>query len=224
MTEGLSEEDLLDLFKKLNDLEYHFLNEVKLFVKIEGKNENVQSVDLFISAIVNRSISIIQGFLTLASNNNYISAVPLIRIQIDNCLRFYAITLVENYDIFFADYLKGLHISNMKDSSGNKMNDTYLVTKLDSEVFPGIRKLYTNTSGYIHFSNEHAFLQTQLVKDKERTIVTCIGNYDFFSIDKKCDIVYNMLKVSEMLLFLVGTWKYKKIIIIENQIDTQRIL
>lgn len=209
-TKNVTEEDLYKVIKNLGKLETVFLNEAKLFLQIGEQNGHIHTMDLFTSAIINRSISLMRGFVTLAKDNNYISAVPLIRIQLDNCLRFYAATLATDYNDFFTEYLKGTHIRNLKDATGAKMTDTHLVTALD-KVFPGIHNLYINSSGHVHFSNEHSFLQTTLVADKERTIRTRIGYYDFYAIDKKVDFAYNMFKASEILLDLTRSWKFQKL-------------
>jgi len=85
------------------------------------------TIDLYLSAIINRAISFIRGFKLLATEHNYISSVPIIRMQIDNCLRLYAGSIVTNHSDFFNEYLKGTHIRNLKDATGNKMTDFYLV-------------------------------------------------------------------------------------------------
>ncbi len=202
---SVTEKDLNDIFIKIEDIEKDFINVSKLFLQ----TGNLYSMDYYASAIVNRSISLMRGFLTLSKDNNYISSVPLIRVQLDNCLRFYAINLVEDVNVYFIQYLKGKHIRNLKDRDGKKMTDAYLSEKLDKLV-PGIRDLYKNSSGYIHFSNEHSFLQTNIVKNKERTVATKIGFYDFFTIDKKVDFSYNMFKASETLLMMVKGWAIQK--------------
>lgn len=206
----VTEDDLKSIFENFEKLEKLFIKEAKLFLQIGGETGHLHTMDLFISAIINRAISLMRGFRTLADHNNYISAVPLIRIQVDNCLRFYAATLVADYNDFFIEYLKGTHIRNMKDASGEKMTDIYLVTKLDKELFPGIHNLYINTSGHVHLSNEHSFLQTEIVPENERTISTRIGHFDFFAIDEKVDFAFNMFKASEFLLKLTKSWKFQK--------------
>jgi hypothetical protein len=206
----VTEDDLKNIFNNFDKLEKLFIEEAKLFLQIGGDRGHLHTMDLFISAIINRAIALMRGFKTLADHNNYIAAVPLIRIQLDNCLRFYAATIVSDYDKFFIEYLKGTHIRNIVDVSGQKMTDTYLVTKLDKELFPGVHNLYVNTSGHIHLSNEHSFLQTDIVSSEERTISTKIGQYDFFAIDEKVDFAYNMFKVSEFVLTLTKSWKFQK--------------
>lgn len=207
---NVTEDDLHKVFINIGKLETAFLNEVKLFLRIDEQNGHVTTMDLFSSAIINRSISLMRGFVSLAKDNNYICAVPLIRIQLDNCLRFYAATLVTDFNKFYIEYLKGTHIRNLKDTTGEKMTDTYLVTALD-KLFPGVHNLYINSSGHVHFSNEHSFLQTTFDTDNGRTIGIQIGYYDFYSIDKKVDFAYNMFKASEILLDLSKKKKFQKI-------------
>ncbi|WP_370004018.1 hypothetical protein [Winogradskyella sp.] len=212
---NVNQDDLNQIFKNLDVLEKLFIKESKIFLTI-GSEENgkgsVHQMDLFVSAVVNRGISLSSGFKTLALNNNYICAIPLIRLQIDNCLRFYASTLVTDYNDFFMQYLSGKHIRNIKDAYGNKMTDNYLAKKLDKDVFPGILNMYQNTSGHVHFSNEHTFMHNKIEKqnDEEMTMRTVIGKYDFFKIDQKVDFAFNMFKATEFLLELVKSWKYQK--------------
>mgnify|MGYP001164803540 CR=1 FL=1 len=217
----VTEDDLLQIFENLGKLELEFLNEARSFLKIGGKNGHIHTMDLYTSAIINRSISLMRGFIVLAKENNYISSVPLIRIQLDNCLRLYASTLVTDYNDFFKEYLKGTHIGHLKDANGKKMTDTHLVTLLN-KIFPGVHNLYKNSSGHVHFSNEHTFLSTTIVANKERTIGTSIGYFDFYPIDKKVDFAYNMLKASEILLGLTRSWKDQKLKV-EHEILTRSL-
>ncbi len=205
-TKNVTEEDLAQIFDNLTKIEKLFLREAKMFLG----TGHIYSIDLYLSAIINRAISFMRGFKLLATENNYISSIPIIRMQIDNCLRLYAGTQVKNHNDFFIDYLKGTHIRNMKDANGNKMTDSYLIRHLD-KIFPGIHNLYNNSSGYVHLSNEHSFLQTEIAKDNERRIGTRIGYYDFYTIDEKVDFAFNMFKASQFLLELVTSWRVEKI-------------
>jgi hypothetical protein len=53
-------------------------------------------LDFLALAVLNRSLCLLSGFATLLDSKNLISAAPLTRLQLDNCLRFFASTLVEN--------------------------------------------------------------------------------------------------------------------------------
>lgn len=221
---NVNEEDLIQVFKNLDVLEKLFIKESQIYLNV-GLNEDgkgsVHQMDLFVSAIVNRGISLASGFKTLAESNNYICAIPIIRLQIDNCLRFYASTLVNDYNDFFMQYLSGTHIRNIKDAYGKKMTDNYLAKKLDKEVFPGILNMYQNTSGHIHFSNEHTFMHNKIEKkdDDKMKMKTTIGNQTSFKIDQKVDFAYNMFKATEFLLELVKSWKFQKLKV-ETEIKT----
>ena len=214
LTKNMTQEDLNQFIKDLNEIELRFLKENKFFLEVGGEDKKLFMMDyLFFSAIVNRSTAFIRGFITLAKDDNYISAVPLIRMQIDNCLRFYASTLVSDKNDFYLQYLGGENFGKILDAEGNKMRDPYLVEKLDEELFPGIHNLYKNTSGFVHLSNEHTFLQTKIENEK---ISIQSGKFDFFTIDKKVDFTFNMLKASEFLLELIQSWKFHKEAIMNN--------
>ena len=152
-------EVLNQLFANLKKLESDFVDSTKRFINAgDGK---LYTMDLFASTINNRAIALLNGFIVLGEANNYNSAVPLIRMQIDNSLRFFATTLVSDYDDFFSKYLSGTMIKDMTDHKGKSLSDNYLAKELDKH-FPGILKLYRNTSGFIHLSNEHSFINTKL--------------------------------------------------------------
>ncbi|HLO91336.1 MAG TPA: hypothetical protein VK172_09240 [Lentimicrobium sp.] len=73
-----------------------------------------------------------------------------------------------------------------------------------NEIFPGVLKLYENTSGFVHLSNEHAFLQTEKGNVEERIIGVSVGRYDHFSLARKVDFTYNMLVASKLLHFILS--------------------
>ena len=48
---------------------------------------NVYPVDLRVNAVLHRSTNLVRGFALLIEQRNFICAAPLLRLQIDNCLR-----------------------------------------------------------------------------------------------------------------------------------------
>ncbi len=198
---------LKQLFVNLKALESEFIDSTKRFIQVG--NGKLYTMDLFASTINNRAIALLNGFITLGEANNFISAVPLIRMQVDNSLRFFATTLVSDYNDFFSKYLGGTKIGKIKDAKGNLLTDSYLARQLDI-YFPGIHKLYQNTSGYIHLSNEHSFINTKLVPEKDRTIGISVGNYDFFDLDRKIDFTFNMQESTKILLVVIEQWRHRK--------------
>lgn len=200
------------LAKKINELaefDSEFIQSSKRI--IEAGNQKLFGLDLFSGAVNNRAISLIKGFVSLAKDNNYICAIPLIRMQLDNGLRFYASTLVKDSNKFFSHYLDGKAIRDYKDVDNKRLTDSYLSKKLEV-LFPGVRKLYEETSGHIHLSDHHLFATTKTSKEKDdRKIQVRIGSYDIYSLDSKIDFVSTMIEVSKLVLIVVEQWKHEKI-------------
>ncbi len=113
-------------------------------------------VDLLANAVLHRSINLVQGFATLVEQRNFICAASLLRLQLDNCLRFYAVFLVDDPHGFAMEVFKGNQVRKLKDRKGERMTDAYLVEQL-AQIYPWIARVYGQTSGYIHLSNAHIF-------------------------------------------------------------------
>src|SRR5437899_1352505 len=80
-------------------------------------------VDLLAWAALNRSANLVPGFASLVEAWNLIAAAPLLRLQIDNCLRFYGVYIVSKPHEFAGAVLKGEQVRKMKDSKGKLMTD-----------------------------------------------------------------------------------------------------
>ena len=119
-----------------------------------AKAGDVFHVDIMTMAVVNRSLELSEGFKLLIEDEKFLCAAPLLRLQIDNLLRYSATWLVEKPHEFVAEVMKGTAIRKLKDASGKKMFDTYLVEKLSVDI-PWISKVYEKTCGYIHLSESH---------------------------------------------------------------------
>lgn len=125
----------------------------------------------------------VPGFASLIEARNFIAAVPLLRLQIDNCLRFHGVYIVGKPHDFATAVLKGEQIRKMKDSKGNFMTDRYLVGCIAKE-FPWITRVYERTSGYIHLSEAHiasVFSQTPKERLDKDVSEIAIGPGDKFT-------------------------------------------
>lgn len=131
----------------------------ELFEKLYmADDRNIYFLDLFILSALNRSLCLIRGFCDLIESRNYTCAAPLIRLQLDNCLRIYAPSLSEDPQEFSLHVLQGEHVNNLKNKDGQRLTDNYLSKSL-SIKYPWIKETYKITSGYIHLSEQH-FLST----------------------------------------------------------------
>lgn len=68
-------------------------------------------------------MALIRRYLTLIDSQNYISAVPLIRLQLDNCMRFFAGSIVIEFNKFHDEYLDGVPFRKIRDKNGKRMTD-----------------------------------------------------------------------------------------------------
>ncbi|NDW11739.1 hypothetical protein D0T50_02405 [Bacteroides sp. 214] len=176
---------------------------------LKAGNSSLYLLDFLVSAIMNRAISLINAYVCLAKDNNYLSAVPLIRLQVDNVLSFYASMLVKDSGNFARHFLDGKDIKDYKSFEGKNLSNNYLAKKID-ETFPGILKLYRDTCAFIHLSNKYFSPIAQIKKGTKRTIEVRIGSYDVYSGDEKLKFSRSMLEVSKALIIIVRQWGIEK--------------
>lgn len=199
-------EDLNGVEENLFKLEKLFIREISEISSIE--KGRLSKISHFIMSITDRAISFNRAFLTLTAIKNYQTAICLIRLQIDNSLRLFAYSIADNSFEFYEKVLEGNHIRNMVDRDNNKMTDEYLVTKLD-KTFPGIKLLYKNTSGYIHFSKNHLFLNNKIetVSDEKLRMKIKVGDIDRLEIHEQVDFAFNMFFASKCILDLISSYR-----------------
>ena len=173
---------------------------LQVTLQILKTGNGLYTLDLMASAIANRAIALNQGFTILVQENNYLCALPLIRMQLDNCLRFYATCLVKDYNDFY--YI---------DSDGNKLTDGYLVRCLEKK-FSGVQKLYKETSAYIHLSEQHLYAIAKVNKQdtKSRKVNISVGNYDIFTETQKRTFIQSMISVNHLVLKCLMSWCNEK--------------
>lgn len=208
INKNVTEEDLEKVFEGLLGLEKEIKSEIKKIFENETKRGRLYKGSHFLFSIANRAIALNRGYYILAKANNYVTAISLIRLQIDNCLRLYAMTLVEDPRDFYEKVLGGSEIRNLLDRDGNKMTDNYLVTKLDS-LYPKFKLLYKNTSGFVHFSNEHMFLNNAVTDVDENSfkLRTSIGDIDRLEIYEQVDYGFNMFMTGKNLFKLIKGYR-----------------
>lgn len=101
-----------------------------------------------------RALALSSGFREMVKQCNSICAMPIVRMQLDTALRFYAGFFVKDHQAFCRDIIEGKQINQIKSDEGILMQDKYLVNRL-AERNPWMTDVYKNSSGYIHFSNKH---------------------------------------------------------------------
>ena len=165
--------------------------------------------DLLAYAVLNRSLALLNGFSDLIKSSNFIAAAPLLRLQLDNCLRFYAGYLVTDPHDFAIQVLSGKAVKNQKSSDGKALSDYYLCKMLSVE-YPWVLDVYKNTSGYIHLSEKH-ILHSVRIADDGKGLKISIGETDrFVPTDLYLEVIEAFKTTTEIVLRFVYSWAYTK--------------
>ena len=182
---------------------------------MEAGDRKLRSLDFLAVPVSNRALSLAAAYVTLANAGNYLTAVSLIRLQLDNALRFFATTLVADSDDFALHFLDGKAIRDYSDARGKKLTDNYLAQQLE-HYFPTTMQLYKDACGYIHLSDQHVAPTITHTVDASaatnfRNIVGLqVGDMDTFSLKEKIDFSRTMREVSKLVLIVLEQWKHEK--------------
>jgi hypothetical protein len=82
----------------------------------------VSPPDMVVPAVINRSLSILNAMAVALSTENAIVSAPLLRMQIDSILRFYAFFLVEDQVALLNALYEDQPFSRMTDKLGNRLS------------------------------------------------------------------------------------------------------
>jgi len=177
---------------------------------LQANNQSKYVIDSFAYSVINRTIQLTQGYITLVNTNNYISAIPLIRLQLDNALRFFAIFEVIDANDFCFYFMGGKPIYQYKSHTGKNLTDSYLAQKLDT-ISPGILRLYKEISDYVHLSSQHVHASKYVDEGEVRLKVMDVNKgIDAFSLEAKINFAYNMFEVVKLVFIVLDKWKQTK--------------
>lgn len=165
-------EGLLEILQKEKKIQLELCSKM-----MEADSSKLYPLDLLALGAVNRSLSLIRGFCTLIESRNLQCAAPLLRMQLDNALRFFAAFLVEDPHEFVIQILKGKQVRNLKDRKNNKMTDYYLVEQL-SVKHEWVKSVYHETCSFVHLSNKHIFATAKKIEPKERVVENSISEFE----------------------------------------------
>jgi hypothetical protein len=154
-----------EVLEKLEVLRGYSNTNRQLFKRMmEAYGGALYPLDFLAVAALNRSEALFSGFCQMIEAKNLLCAAPFIRLQLDNCLRFYAAFIVSDPHEFAHEILNGKSARQLTDKEGKRMTDAYLVEKLSTEC-PWVKDVYRETSGFIHLSDKHIFQTLRQGKD-----------------------------------------------------------
>lgn len=115
---------------------------------------NIHGEDHLVIAALRRALDNIQGMVAMVDQKNMFCGMPIVRFQIDTAMTLFGRRLVADVDDYVAHMMKGEERRKYKDRDGEKMTDAYLHKKLTSE-HEHTSDLYSESSGFVHFSTHH---------------------------------------------------------------------
>lgn len=166
-------------------------------------------LDLLMFAAINRSLCLLRGFVTLIQAKNFIAAAPLIRMQLDNCLRLFAATLVTDPHALSIKILEGIPIRRMHDKSGKLMTDKYLADEF-TRRYAWVKTLYEDTSAYVHLSEKHFFNAMKATGGDGKLIFKITDKDEFVTEELYLEAIDSFLATTDVLFEYVSSWIYTK--------------
>lgn len=115
---------------------------------------NIHFEDHLVIAALRRALDNIQGMVAMVDQKNQFCGMPIVRFQIDTAMTLFGRRLVGNVDDYVVHMMNGNERRKYRDRDGEKMTDAYLHGKLTGE-HEHTSDLYSETSGFIHFSTHH---------------------------------------------------------------------
>lgn len=158
--------------------------------------------------VVKRSVDLVDGFILTIDNWNFISAAPIIRMQLDTLLRFIYISKIspKEAEQLINHIMDGKHLNHLKDSKGKKLNDA-LLREYAEKYFPRVNDVYIQASKFIHFSERHMFGSIYDINNEKRIAKFAIhkGSYNV----QKQDVIeyYDVfITITDAIIVFINTW------------------
>ena len=167
------------------------------------------SLDFLVLAALNRSKLNIHGFRNLIELGNYFAATPFVRMQLDSALRLFATTLVRNPNELAQKILDGESISKLKDRSGSKMRDAYLLSEF-AKTEPWVTKVYESGSGFIHLSNKHIIGLFSGSGESGEVQIAIGSTQDSIPEPFRIEAVAAITHITQLILNLCNRWLNEK--------------
>ena len=190
--------------KYINSLEESKEYYMGLVVEFQNTFYNNTDYFFFMSSAINRAMNINRGFTTLTKDDNYSCAIPLMRLMIDNCMRFWGISLVDDKHDYIRVWGSGEKISTIKDRNGKKLTDKHL-SECFALLYRCVDKTYNDACAFVHFSDQNLYITAKVDKQKERRVDLRIDGYDHFPETTKNNIDKWMLYLNNVLIDTIRT-------------------
>ena len=187
---------------KLEELNSFLLDTTAEIIK--AGNYSFHNFDLYILSIINRTISLNKAFILLIENENSLTAISIVRLQLDNVLRLYATQIVDNLEDFLTHFFDGNPINKYKINK-EQLTDKFLATELNKKV-PGALELYEYLCYFIHFSDKHFEVTKTKSLNKKALFRIVVGDSDVLNEKEKKAFYQRITSVSNTVVKISREW------------------
>lgn len=189
-----------EIFEEYKSFLFNYLDGLKI---IDYKR-------ILITSILNRSLALIEAYKTLLKSNNLMALNSLPRLQIDNCIFIYGISMLikSGLDIDalgVAILSKNKKLSEYKIGK-QKLYDTYIISELNKKYGMRIEEMYNFYCRFVHFSDSAVFSSTQAL---DNDIIELALSKDFTRFKKHVkENANSFIEISKFILLLLkNEWK-----------------
>ena len=200
-----SQKKLDELLKQITDIESQFLDCASKIIK--AGQSKVDNLDFIALSVLNRAISLNKGYKTLIEANNTLSAVNLLRLQLDNLIRYNSIFVANERN--YIDYIIDGNPINKYKKGNQQFTDNYLAKELDKK-FSNSYELYKHLCEFVHYSEKHISKIITTSENENALFRVVVGDNDNFNLTEKIDYTENLLFISLNLLSLMRKWPEEK--------------
>jgi hypothetical protein len=179
---------------------------------------DIFSVDLMIAAVMNRSYSLVDGFIDAFDSWNLVVAAPVLRIQIDSLVRLAYMASAPSSEEVAAYLIRGGEFRKLRDKGGKKLTDRRLIELADT-AHPWVKGVYEATSGWVHLSPTHMYATWQVhdsepAENEEETYKTLLGAIptrpEQIPVSALRELLGGMTKATAEIFAYVEVWESRK--------------
>lgn len=209
------------LFSKLLEVNEYLRTELTLsFENEKSKNVMFKLTSIHYS-LINRTIELNNGFITLFNCQNYITAISLLRLQVENCLRLYGFAIMDDMPNCIDSFIEGIDYNNLKGNNGKRLCDSYLAKELDKKMPEyNFYDTYKKYCEIVHFSGFYQTLNNEF-EDKEKGLSATLylgggSNMPHFDMLNKINYTASLFDSSKIIYRLFKKYRIEMEKVLKN--------
>jgi hypothetical protein len=196
----------------LDRLRIHHIDLAKRFLtEADGA---IYTIDLFLTGVMSRSYSLVDGFINAFDTWNPVVAAPLLRMQLDTLVRVAYMAKGPKSDEIASYVVAGGEFRALEDADGRQLTDRRLI-ELAAGSHPWVDAVYRATSGWVHLSPSHVQAAVQVHDDADgenrmRLFGAVPIRPEQIPRSALQELVGAMIQATEELFGYVETWEARK--------------